>query len=129
MSGLDAYKMGGPNAAVTAWIKGSAIEGNKDALGQANVLRQIQLYYGAYKSFELVHTRTISPSTKVIYLVIDFEKGPMFARFDVYKTAQGWILTSFDFNTKEGQIFPSTFSGLDRLDAAGRLWCYRGLIH
>jgi hypothetical protein len=109
LSGLDAYKTDGPEAAVTAWIKGSAIEGSKDALSQASTLRQVQLFYGTYKSFEFVHTRNISASTKVVYLIIDFEKGPMFAKFTVYKTAQGWILTSFNFNTKEELIFPASF--------------------
>src|ERR1700685_4151036 len=79
LSGFGAYRTDGPDAAVAAWIKGSAIEGSKEALGQSNILRQIQLYYGAYKSFEFVHARSVTASTKVIYMVIDFEKGPMFA--------------------------------------------------
>src|ERR1035438_5230640 len=40
--GLEAYKSSGPEEAVRAWIKGSAIDGSKDALSQANLLRQIQ---------------------------------------------------------------------------------------
>jgi hypothetical protein len=106
LSGLEAYKNKGPEEAVRSWIKGSAIDGSKEALSQANGLRQIQDYYGAYQTFEVVSTRDLSPKTRVVYLVLDFEKGPVFAKFVVYRSDQGWILASFDVNTKEELILP-----------------------
>jgi hypothetical protein len=42
IGGLEAYKSKGPEEAVKAWIKGSGIDGSKDALAQANTLRQIE---------------------------------------------------------------------------------------
>jgi hypothetical protein len=105
--GLEAYKSSGPEEAVQAWIKGSAIDGSKDALSQANLLRQIQDYYGTYRTFEIVSARDLSPRTRVIYLVLDFEKGPLFAKFVVYRSGQAWILAYFNFNTKEELVFPS----------------------
>jgi hypothetical protein len=105
--GLEAYKSSGPEEAVRAWIKGSAIDGSKDALSQANLLRQIQDYYGTYRAFEIVSTKDLSPKTRVIYLVLDFEKGPLFAKFVVYRSGQAWILAYFNFNTKEELVFPS----------------------
>jgi len=106
LSGLDAYKAEGADAAMKAWIKGSPLDGSKDALSQANVLRQIQDYYGSYKTFDLIHTRNLSPIIKVVYLALNYEKGPLFAKFVVYQTEQGWILTTFTFNTKEELILP-----------------------
>lgn len=103
---MDAYRNKGPEEAVKAWIKGSAIEGSKDALSQANVLRQIQDYYGAYQTFEMAGSRDISPRTKMFYLVLDFEKGPLFAQFIVYRPDKEWILAYFNFNTKAEAIFP-----------------------
>jgi hypothetical protein len=38
---------------------------------------------------------------------MDFEKGPLFCKFVVYRSEHGWILTNFNFNTKEEQIVPS----------------------
>jgi hypothetical protein len=106
-SGMDAYKSEGPEAAIKAWIKGSALEGSKDALTQANGLRQIGDYYGAYKAFEVISSRTISPSTRVFYLTLEFEKGPVFAKFVIYRVAEDWVLVSFNFNTKPELILPS----------------------
>lgn len=107
VSGLEAYKDKGPEDAVRAWIKGSAIDGSKDALTQANNLRQIQDYYGAYRAYEVISTRDITPRTRVVYLVLDFDKGPLFAKFVVYRPDQEWILVNFNFNTKEEVILPT----------------------
>jgi hypothetical protein len=106
LSGLEAYKAEGPDAAIKAWIKGSPVDGSKEALAQANILRQIQDFYGAYKTFDVIHIRNLSPNVRIVYLALDFEKGPLFAKFAVYQTAQGWILTNFNFNTKDELIIP-----------------------
>lgn len=109
-SGLEAYKEKGPDDAVRARIKGSGIDGSKDALSQANVLRQVQDYYGAYQAYEVVSIRKLTPKTQVVYLVLDYEKGPLFAKFVVYRSDQGWILANFSFNTKEEAILPTSVS-------------------
>lgn len=106
LSGFDAYKAEGPDAALKAWVKGGPVDGSKDALSQANVLRQVQDYYGTYKAFDLIRVRTLTPTTRILYFVIDFEKGPLFAKFIAYRTDQGWIITYFTFNTKDEIIIP-----------------------
>jgi hypothetical protein len=108
VSGLETYKDKGPDEAVRAWIKGSPLEGSKDALSQGNLLRQIQDFYGSYQGFDVISTRTLSATTRIVYMTLNFEKGPLFAKFVVYRTAQGWILTSFTFNTKEEMVLPRT---------------------
>lgn len=105
LAGLDVYKDKGPDEAVKTWIKGSPMDGNKDALSEANALRHIQDFYGAYQGFDLSSTRDLSPRSRVIYMVLDYEKGPIFAKFLVYRVGQSWILTSFIFNTKPELVF------------------------
>jgi hypothetical protein len=106
-AGLEAYKVEGPEAAIKAWLKGSALEGSKDALSQANVLRQIQDYYGSYESFEVISTRNVTKTTQIVYLAMNFQKGPVFARFMVYHAADGWVSVTFTFNTKSEAILPN----------------------
>jgi len=106
-NGLQAYKDKGPEEAVKTWIKGGPLDGSKDALSQSNSLRQIQDYYGAYQSFEAVSDKSLSPRTRIIYLVLDYENGPVFAKFAIYKAEHGWVITYFNFNTKEDVVqFP-----------------------
>jgi hypothetical protein len=106
LSGLAAYKAEGPEAAVKAWIKGSPVEGSREALSQSNILRQVQDFYGPYKGFHVIRVRNLTPTTRVIYLVLDFEKGPLFTKFTAYRSEAGWILVNFNFNTKEEQVLP-----------------------
>lgn len=107
ISGLEAYKAKGPEEAVRAWIKGSPIDESKDALSQSNYLRQVQDYYGAYQTFDIVSTHDITSRVRMVYLVLNYEKGPLFVRFMVYRSDKTWILTNFKFNTQEDVILPA----------------------
>jgi hypothetical protein len=108
LSGMEAYKSDGPEAAVKAWIQGSALDGSKDALSQGTLLREVQDFYGSYKSFDVIRSRNLTPTTRIIYIILDYEKGPLFARFVVYRVEQRWILVSFIFNTKLEVIAPES---------------------
>ncbi len=103
--GLTAYKKSGAKAAVKAWIQGSAIEGSKEALSQANNLRQIEDFYGKYDSFEIIRTNKITKKVAIVSLVINYQNGPLFARFDTFKNNKGqWVVATFNFHTKITQI-------------------------
>lgn len=113
LAGLDAYRTKGPEEAIRTWIKDGPLEGNKSALNQAVSLHHIQDLYGTYQGFEVVAHREISPRARIIYLVIDLDKGPLFAKFCIYRSEQGLIVTDFDFNTKDELVIPMT-SGWDQ---------------
>ncbi len=104
--GLDAYKASGANAAMKAWLKGSPLENEKQATSQVAIFKQIESYYGSYKSYEIAQIRELSTSTKIVYLVMNFEKGPVFTSFVCYKTEKDWIIPDCTFNTKAETIFP-----------------------
>jgi hypothetical protein len=104
--GFDVYKLEGPDAAVKAWLKDSTLEGDKDALGKANYLRQVQGSYVAYRTYDTVHETDLSTSVHIVYLAINYEKGPLFAKFNIFRSERGWILTSFEFDTKSERLFP-----------------------
>lgn len=106
-AGLEAYKNGGPQSAIEAWIKGSPLDGSKEALSQANILNQVQVFYGGYRSFDVISVNDLTPHIRIIYLALNFEKGPMFAKFVIYRADATWMLTSFNFNTKEDAILPA----------------------
>ena len=46
----------------------------------------------------------------VIYLVLDYERGPLFARFTIYRANHRWVMTNFDFNTREENLFPPVYN-------------------
>jgi len=103
--GLTLYKTHAPDAVITAWTQGGPLEGNKDAYAQAGLMYQVQNLYGVYQGYEVVVSQTLSQRTEVFYLVMHYEKGPLFAKFVVYKTRTGWVVTSFNLS-KEDTILP-----------------------
>jgi len=89
--GLDALRQFGPDDADKVWSKGSSWEGSSDR-SLASALKTSQEILGAYRSFEILSVRPVSSTTRIVYLTLNYEKGPRFARFDLYQTGHGWIL-------------------------------------
>ncbi len=112
IDGLVAYYDKGPDEAVRTWIKDGPIDGNKEALNQANNLRQVQSSYGTFRNFEVIGLEDLSLRVRTVYLVMNYDKGPLFARFMLYRSVdRGWLMTSFDLNTDPEAILPvSTMS-------------------
>jgi hypothetical protein len=106
LAGMDAFRTGGPDDAVKAWVKGSVLENSNDALTQANNLRDIQSYYGSFQGFELIKVQEISTRVHIGYVVLNLEHGPLFARFTLYRAQGAWVLVSFNFDTDETKILP-----------------------
>jgi hypothetical protein len=103
-AGMEAYKVGGAAAAAVRWLKDSPIT---EASGSAiQGFAQIELAYGrmiGYDVLQVVHFGTYAERT---YVVILYEKGPVYAWFDCYMAKDDWITTAFLFNTKADQILP-----------------------
>jgi hypothetical protein len=116
-SGLDAYKSSGPEAAIVNWIKGSPYDGSKEAMGQANLFRQVETFYGKFVDYTPIAIIQLTPTTKIIYLSMNFVSGPVFCKFLVYKTQdkKSWILSGkFNFNTEPEQVLPSTLLNIKK---------------
>ena len=114
LDGLIAYKKSGPEAAIKAWIKGGPMEKKeKESLQYGASFEAIEEYYGSYRAHHMISTKEITPVSRFIILSMDFERGPVFARFLAYKGEKGWLLVSFDFNTKAEVIMPALLLGKD----------------
>lgn len=107
IDGLIAYHDKGPDEAVRTWIKDSPLDRSTDALNQANNLREAQSHYGTFRNFEVVGLQDLSERVRTVYLVMNYDKGPLFAKFMLYRSVnQGWVLTGFNFNPNPEAIFP-----------------------
>jgi hypothetical protein len=110
--GIAAYVNEGATAALTEWMRGSALEANPQAMTQANSLRQIEDFYGKPLGFDLVKEATITPRAKTVYFAVNYERGVAFAKLNAYRNEEGtWIVTSFFFHTEAAQVFPSSLLG------------------
>ena len=112
LSGLHAYKSQGPAAAVKVWLNGSPA--NSDSMLVSNTVRALNSIETAYGSFVGHETLATSPlGSRVVrhYLILLYERGPLYVYFDAYRTSDRWVLTGFLFNTKPEAIIPSRLLG------------------
>jgi hypothetical protein len=110
--GLKALRTGGTDpaaAAVAPWTRTwttPADSGKRTRL--ENGLRELVAYAGALKDWDVVKTVDVTPHVKRVYLVLVFERQPVYAMFVAYRPASDWIVTSVNFHTDPARIFPST---------------------
>ncbi|MGB9145512.1 MAG: hypothetical protein WCC14_06805 [Acidobacteriaceae bacterium] len=105
-AGLDAYHSGGADQAMRAWLRNSPLDGSNEASTQAQQLYAAQHIYGNYRGFEPIGIKSFAPGTRAVYLVLDYDSGPLFARFLLYRSGAGWIVTSLAFNPDPNQVLP-----------------------
>ena len=108
LDGLNEYKAKGPDAAVKTWIKGSAFETSVEAQSQGNLFKQVETMYGKYIGYQIVKMKEITKTTMVVYITMDYEKGPVFASFLTYRSGDSSILANFKFNTKPEAVLPDS---------------------
>jgi hypothetical protein len=107
--GFDQYAKEGPKTAIEAWTQGSAIEGSKEALSQANNFRQVQDFYGNLIGYNVVKVKEHSSSSAVYLIEMKYEKGNLFSKFFTYKKPDGKVvITTFNFHTNAENIWPSS---------------------
>jgi hypothetical protein len=107
LAGLKAYQEKGATEAIAAWIKGSAMDGSKEALSQAGQFERIETFYGKLTGWEVLREEPIAATSTLIFVSMNYEKGPIFARFHLYRGSTGWMIANFDFNTKPEAVMPS----------------------
>lgn len=109
VAGMNAYRDDGLDAAMKIWLKNTPQALIQSAQSNMGLLSQVPEGYGRFRRFDVVSMRQLSPSTRVYYLILNYDEGPLFARFIVYRTADnGWILNSSKFDTSMDAILPVT---------------------
>jgi hypothetical protein len=107
VAGLDAYRASGIRAALDVWLKGSPVGANSAATEQIiQGLAPIEASYGGMIGHDVLRTVAIGPHVRRVYVTLLYERGPLYAFFDCYRAAQGWIIPGFLSNTKPQEILP-----------------------
>jgi hypothetical protein len=110
-SGLTAYKADGAQAAVTAWMVGSPIALGEKPQREVQALQRFETLFGAYQDFHLVRIVAISPTTQMVYVQLDYLKGPAFGKFLVYQAKGTWSVVNFGFGTDPESVWNVSLFG------------------
>jgi len=108
-AGLEAYKVSGAYSAVKTWLANSAIVEQSGATAQA--FQKAEQAYGRMVGYETLEVVPLGTHASRSYVIILYEKGPIYVWFECYKTKDDWIMTSFLFNAKADLILPPKMLG------------------
>jgi hypothetical protein len=109
-SGLEAYKQAGTAVAMATWLKDSPITNESTVAAQAGFER-IEGAYGHMIGYDVLQIVTFGPHASRSYVIILYQKGPVYAWFDCYDATERWIITGFLFNTKPDAILAPAMLG------------------
>jgi hypothetical protein len=105
-NGFKSWAVRDASYAFDVWKKGGLLETDVKPAQLARYFGQVDNIVGKYKSYETVETKTISASSRIIYLSINFEQAAVYARFLVYRKDSGWVIQNMDFSPKPEAIMP-----------------------
>ena len=104
---LQVYLDSGPRAFIEYSMKNGALEGNPQAISQANVLQQIQDLGGKPKSFEVSSVTKLSDRGVELLYVINLEKLPIFGNALLFQSSGGAMtVVTFNFNSAPEKVWP-----------------------
>lgn len=106
-AGFELWGKGGGMAVVLdVWQKGGLMEGDRKVATLLEFFRRIDRAVGHYRSHEVIQTKRIGPSSEVLYLALNFERGAVYARFLLYRTERAWVVQNLDFSVKPETLMP-----------------------
>ena len=108
--GLGAYRDRGARAALEIWLRNSPAAGDSRVIrSTAEALDQVSAKLGSFQGHDVLRVSRLGPHVSRSYLILLFERGPVYAYFDCYLTAEGWIISSFQYNGKPELVLPELF--------------------
>ncbi|MDC4205133.1 MAG: hypothetical protein MPW14_13015 [Candidatus Manganitrophus sp.] len=111
LAGLNDYSFKGADGAMKSWTKGGILEGSKEAAAQLALLKEIESLYGNFSSGHLIETHALTARTHLVYVTLNYDRGPAFARFvafkEVAKVKEDWIISDLSVSTKPEVILPN----------------------
>lgn len=106
---FEIYKKDGPDAYVKALLKGSAMEGNRQALAEVSSLEKIESFFGKFQDYEVIQVKKISKKTRMSYYVMHYDLGAVFGNTLTYMSDKGEVVGYFNFRTEAEKVFPPCF--------------------
>ena len=82
------------------------MEGDRKVLAEASYFKRLDAAIGSFKGFDAVQTQSISASSELVYLAINFQRAVVYGRFLLYRTEQDWVVQNMDFSAKPEVLIP-----------------------
>lgn len=111
--GLTAYAQSDLNTALQIWLNHSLLDRSTLLRSELAALKHADANYGMFEQGEVMRVASITPRVTRVYLVLYYEKAPLWAWFDLYQTRNGrQVISDAYFSPKVQVILPADVSGL-----------------
>jgi hypothetical protein len=105
--GLTAYAQNGLSNALQIWLQNSLLDRATLLRGELAALKYADAQYGLFESGEVMRVAVITPRVTRVYLVLYYERAPLWAWFDLYRTRNGsQVISDVYFSPKVQVILP-----------------------
>ncbi|HTJ77593.1 MAG TPA: hypothetical protein VL357_01225 [Rariglobus sp.] len=105
--GFNAYAQSGLNSALQVWLQNSLLDRNTLLRSELLSLKQADTTYGLFENGEVLRQVVITSRVTRYYVVLYYERAPLWAYFDLYKTRGGnLVISDIFFNNKVQVILP-----------------------
>lgn len=106
--GLKSYAQNGLNNALETWLRHSLLDRNTLLRSELAALIYADRHYGLFEKGEIMRVAEITPRVTRVYLVLYYERAPLWAWFDLYRTRAGnEVISDVYFSPKVQVILPS----------------------
>lgn len=106
--GFIAYAQNGLSTALQVWLQNSQLDRATLLRSEMAALKYADTNYGAFESGEVMHTVAITPRVTRVYLVLYYERAPLWAYFDLYRLRNGnQAISDVFFSPKVQVILPA----------------------
>lgn len=106
---LTIYLLEGTNSAITHlkdyWLPSR--DNNTFSRNIRERIRDLDQYMGDPQKVELIYERTLTDSLRSYYILIGYEEGALFARFDIYSVNEKAWLISYAINSNMDKVLPN----------------------
>ena len=109
VDGIEKYRFSGADEAVKIWLEPIRPQTQEAAAAYAEALRDAEGQYGKFVGYHLVSIKRLSAATTLVYLALNYEYGPLFARFLVYEYKSNQLVTHIEFGYIPEAVFPEDF--------------------
>ena len=105
-NGLATYASAGAGPAFDTWRLGGTLETDQRPDVLSDRFARTVKPLGNHVSDDLIQTREISPSSKFVYLEMNFQRGVVYMGFLVFRGEKDWKVQNIEFNTKPDAVMP-----------------------
>lgn len=106
--GLNAYAQSGLNTALQIWLQNSLLDRDTLLRSELAALKRADATFGLFESGEVMRVAVITPRVTRVYLVLYYERAPLWAWFDLYRTRAGnQVISDVFFSPKVQVILPA----------------------